>query len=686
MSAGSARKEARRPMSSRPAICLNMIVKDEAPIIGRCLRSVRPVVDYYVICDTGSRDDTPDIITSYFAGEGVPGELHRIPFHHFEQARNQALDLCRQSAGAFDYVLLTDADMEAFVDDPAFADRLGGPAYALRQTNTISYYNTRLVRRNSRARYVGVTHEYLDTEAPAAPLGGLWFYDHASGSSRAHKYERDIRLLTEALRQEPDNARSMFYLAQSYKDCGRFEEAITWYGRRVAAGGWEEEVWYSLYMMALCYCQLGDEVAFRDYCLKAHAYRPGRGESLFSLAQHYRSRGMYEEAVETCGLVEKIPYPAEDILFIHDHVYRGGVQEEMSLAGAHCEDAAARQQGYDACLALTTSRQVTPQTHDAALCNFFEYLRGAGELFDGFTVKSLQPGGRLLWPCTNPSVRIDERGTHCVLRTVNYICFNRIYHVLDPDGVYRTRNYFLTLDENFEIRDSRPMADLAEGPERHPFPVEGFEDCRPFFCRGRWRCCCTVRDRNPQGTCEVALLTLDDDRNVVAVDVIRDVRPDLHQKNWVPLVKDDELYWIYTTDPTVVLRYDFDRKQARVWRTSVPGPRLEALRGGSQAVRLPDGWLYVTHEVGYLGPRRRYYMHRFVALGDDFVVRGFTEPFYFLNKGIEFCAGLAYDRGRRQFVASFGCNDREAHLAFLDEASVLARLRPAGPIAQASAA
>jgi tetratricopeptide (TPR) repeat protein len=663
-------------MSSRPAICLNMIVKDEAAIIGRCLRSVRPVVDYYVICDTGSGDATPEIITSYFAGEGVPGELHRIPFHHFEQARNQALDLCRQSAGAFDYILLTDADMEAFVDDSGFAHRLGGLAYALRQTNTISYYNTRLVRRDSRARYVGVTHEFLDTEVPADPLGGLWFYDHASGSSRTHKYERDIRLLTEALAREPDNARSMFYLAQSYKDCGRWEDAITWYGRRVAAGGWAEEVWYSLYMMALCYCQLGDEVAFRDYCLKAHAYRPGRSETLFSLAQHYRTRGMYDEAIATCALAEKIPYPAQDILFIFDDIYRGGLREEMSLAGVHCEDARARQKGHDACLALTTDRGVAEPARARALGNFLSYARSAGELFDGYTDQPIRAWDRVPWPCTNPSLWIDERGACCVLRSVNYMLVGSSYHALDADGVIRTQNYFLTLDDRYEIRGCTPMHDCAPGPARHPFPVEGFEDCRLFFCRGRYRCTATVRDRNLSGTHEIAVLTLDDERNVVAVDVVRAPHPERHQKNWVPLVSEEELYWIYTTDPTVVLHYDFERKVANVCRSRVPAACLEAFRGGSQAVRIAGGWLYVTHEVAWRQDQRRLYLHRFVTLDDEFTVRGFTEPFYFRNQGIEFAAGLGYDPRRGQLVVSFGCHDREAHLAFVDAASVLGRLRP----------
>ena len=62
-------------------ICLNMIVRDEAAVIERCLASVRPYIDSWVIVDTGSLDDTPARIVSTMAG--VPGELHHRAWRNF---------------------------------------------------------------------------------------------------------------------------------------------------------------------------------------------------------------------------------------------------------------------------------------------------------------------------------------------------------------------------------------------------------------------------------------------------------------------------------------------------------------------------------------------------------------------------------------------------------------------------
>ena len=86
-------------------ICLNMIVKNEAAVIRRCLDSVRPIIDYWVIVDTGSTDGTQDIIREHL--RDLPGELHERPWRDFAHNRSEALELAR---GKGDYTLIIDAD------------------------------------------------------------------------------------------------------------------------------------------------------------------------------------------------------------------------------------------------------------------------------------------------------------------------------------------------------------------------------------------------------------------------------------------------------------------------------------------------------------------------------------------------------------------------------------------------
>ena len=64
----------------RPFICLNMIVKNESRIICRLLNSALPIIDAYCICDTGSTDNTIELINSFFTERKIPGEVFVVPF------------------------------------------------------------------------------------------------------------------------------------------------------------------------------------------------------------------------------------------------------------------------------------------------------------------------------------------------------------------------------------------------------------------------------------------------------------------------------------------------------------------------------------------------------------------------------------------------------------------------------
>src|SRR5690349_19216101 len=241
-------------MTALKSLCLNMIVKNERANLERCLRAVADHIDCWIIGDTGSTDGTQDFIKDFFAARKKPGELHSFPFINFEQARNAALECAYKSPLAFDYLLLDDADMELIVEDRAFRAKLSGAGYRLVQKTDggLTYWNTRIVKRDPNVRYHGVTHEYLDVPGGVEELEGAWYIDHATGSNRVDKFERDIRLLREGLEKEPDNHRYWFYLAQSQRDAGKTREAAATYKKRAEMGGWDEEAWYARLAQARC--------------------------------------------------------------------------------------------------------------------------------------------------------------------------------------------------------------------------------------------------------------------------------------------------------------------------------------------------------------------------------------------------------------------------------------------------
>ena len=101
-------------MSSKPILCLNMIVKNESKIITRLFDSVVPIIDCYCICDTGSTDNTIEIIENYFKEKNISGKIIQEQFQDFAYNRNFALQKCE---GMSEYILFLDADMQLIIND-----------------------------------------------------------------------------------------------------------------------------------------------------------------------------------------------------------------------------------------------------------------------------------------------------------------------------------------------------------------------------------------------------------------------------------------------------------------------------------------------------------------------------------------------------------------------------------------
>ena len=658
----------REPSVTPPRLCLNMIVKNESAIIERCLGSVAPVIAYYVICDTGSTDDTCARIESFFAARGIRGEIHHIPFVDFAQARNDALARARVSHGLFDYLLLVDADMELRINDPQFRTELTASAYQLKQQSEWSYWNTRLLKRSAEGRYIGATHEYLDLGAPAERLAGASFVDHACGANREHKVARDIALLRAAVESNPSDVRAMFYLAQSYRDDGNHATAREWYEKRVESGGWDEEVWCAMLMRARCDLALGDDVGFVDGCLSAYNFRPSRAEPLAELARYYREHEQHEVAMLWCEVGKSIPYPDGDILFVDDRVYSYGFVHETSICGFYSKHERRRRAAHEAALELQLRRDIPADVRAVARRNGIFYAPAA-TLFGMTHTALLELPMEAPYTGTNPSLWLEGDDLRCVIRGVNYRLTESSY-VLPDDGVIRTRNYLAQLSHDGHILHATEMVAAASLPPALPTGVRGFEDCRLFRWRDRFHCLATVRDRNAAMRCEIALLDIDSTGCIVNVRTLAGYGDDLDQKNWMPAVDGEDLFVIYLCDPTIVLSYDPVAGHLREHATHVPTVALEHLRGGSQAVRFDEGWLCLTHEVAALDSTHRRYLHRFVQFDRAFRVTALTEPFRFDDNPVEFAAGLAHDRLRDVLLVSYGVQDCRAMVATLDAAAV----------------
>lgn len=313
-------------------VCLNMIVKNEVHVIERCLESVLPLIDYWVIVDTGSTDGTQDAIRNFMKKNGVTGELHEHPWKNFGFNRNQALEL---ALGKSEYIFFIDADEYLVYERDFKLPPLVKDRYYITVSHSGTLYGKlQLVKSTLKWNWVGVLHEYLSSQeaSSTATLEGITtvYTSEGARSKDPLKYKNDAAILENALLEEPNNERYHFYLAQSYRDAKEYEKAIGFYQKRASMGGWDQEVFYSLLQIALIKEELEypNEEVIENY-FQAFTFRPSRAEPLYRIANLYRRIKDFEKGYKVASIASIIPYP-DDLLFVEGWIYEYGIELEQS--------------------------------------------------------------------------------------------------------------------------------------------------------------------------------------------------------------------------------------------------------------------------------------------------------------------------------------------------------------------
>jgi len=352
-------------------ICLTMIVKNESKIISRLIDSVLPIIDSWCIVDTGSTDNTIEIVKSKLSH--LPGEIVSSPWVNFGHNRSQVVELSRKWG---DWSLTLDADM-ILVDNGFNKSELDSAVagyYLFQKSPSISYSNMRFLNTKFTWKSIGVTHEYYSVAEPNSDLKTIYsleINDIGDGGAKADKFERDIRLLVDDLKVDPNNSRSHFYLAESYYNTQQFALARKYYRSCVDLTTWDQERFFAKYKIGLSSIALveSDEVISADLML-AWLDRPLRAEPIFRLAQYFKSKN-WEKAYALLKLCVSIPYPHGEALFVFPDNYGAHPLDELSLAAWYT----GRFHEFESCILSLKAYPEYYEKHKDRLENNLSYLK-----------------------------------------------------------------------------------------------------------------------------------------------------------------------------------------------------------------------------------------------------------------------------------------------------------------------
>lgn len=298
-----------------------MIVKNESRVIQRCLSSVRDLIDYWVIFDTGSTDDTKEKIEEIL--KDIPGELHERPWVDFAHNRNEALAAAR---GRATYILFIDADERLVFSKPFDKQSLHLDFYAVKVLGTATHYRALLVDSAQDWSWTGAMHEHLvcGSTNKGDVLDGVVNispYGEGGRSQDPNKYTNDAKVLERALEKDPENRRYIFYLAQSYGNAKEFEKSIEAYQKRAEMGGDPGEVFWALFCSGYLQEVVGKdlELITKSYS-RAFLYNPSRAEPLYRLGVCFYRVQNYFMANLFAKLAMGLPKP-DAHTFFHESVY-----------------------------------------------------------------------------------------------------------------------------------------------------------------------------------------------------------------------------------------------------------------------------------------------------------------------------------------------------------------------------
>jgi tetratricopeptide (TPR) repeat protein len=290
-------------------IHLTMIVKNGGETFRQVLEENMPFIDEWTILDTGSTDNTVQIIQETLVGK-KKGTLYQEPFINFRESRNRCLDLAGKTCTfniMLDDTYILRGDVRDFLTEIR-GDTFGDSYSLYIKSDDVEYTSNRITRSEKGLRYIYKMHEVIQDKNNTnviVPMDRAYIFDVRSNymedRTMARK-EYDLRMLFEMLEEEPTVSRHLYYIAQTYNLLKDYENAYKYFELRAYSPhkGFHQEIVDSLFEMArIANFQLNkDWKTCHQLYMNAYEADPTRPDALYFIGIHYYLEKDYDTSYE----------------------------------------------------------------------------------------------------------------------------------------------------------------------------------------------------------------------------------------------------------------------------------------------------------------------------------------------------------------------------------------------------
>ena len=281
-------------------ISLCMIVRNEQPVLARCLESIKAAADEIIIVDTGSADSTKEI-----AGKYTDKIFDFEWIDDFSAARNFAF-----SKATMDYQMWLDADdvvPAEQLDKILHLKQLLDPSVDIVTMQYLTHFDAddnpifvstreRLLKRENGHLWQDPVHECI-------PLTGNVYYSDIQIHHRSTKAGTSTRNLNIYKKLEAGGTaltpRQLYYYARELKDHGLWEESARLFEKFLDTGqGWFEDNIACCYNLSVCYGKLNRREEILPVLLKSFTYDAPRAEICTQIGYYYKEQKNFATALK----------------------------------------------------------------------------------------------------------------------------------------------------------------------------------------------------------------------------------------------------------------------------------------------------------------------------------------------------------------------------------------------------